>query len=62
MRRSIVLNKPVKKGGVITEQNMAFKRPATGINPKRKKELIGRKAMVDIDRDIPLKESMIKWD
>lgn len=62
MRRSIVLNGPIKKGETITEENMAFKRPATGIAPKRKKELIGKKAAVDIDQDFPLKESMILWD
>lgn len=62
MRRSIVLNKPIKKGQIITEENMVFKRPATGMAPKRKKELIGKKASMDIDQDIPLKESMIIWD
>ena len=62
MRRSIVLNKPLKKGQIITEVNMVFKRPATGIAPKRKKELIGKKASMDIDQDIPLNESMIIWD
>lgn len=62
MRRSIVLKEPVKKGEVITEQNMAFKRPATGMSPKRKKELIGKKAMVDIEKDTPLKESMVAWE
>lgn len=62
MRRSIVLEKPLKKGEVITESNLVFKRPATGIEPRRKKELIGKKASVDIESDIPLKESMITWD
>jgi N-acetylneuraminate synthase/N,N'-diacetyllegionaminate synthase len=62
MRRSIVLNKPLKKGQIITEENIVFKRPATGIAPKRKKELIGKKASMDIEQDIPLKESMIIWD
>ncbi|EAR02776.1 N-acetylneuraminate synthase [Maribacter sp. HTCC2170] len=62
MRRSIVLNSPIKKGETITMGNMAFKRPATGIAPKRKKDLIGKKAAVDIDLDVPLKENMILWD
>lgn len=61
MRRSIVLNSPLKKGEIITEENMVFKRPATGIAPKRKKELIGKLASMDIDQDVPLKESMIIW-
>tara|TARA_R110001583_G_scaffold82491_1_gene218776 strand:- start:13854 stop:14909 length:1056 start_codon:yes stop_codon:yes gene_type:complete len=62
MRRSIVLNSPIKKGEVITEDNMVFKRPATGIAPKRKKELIGKKAAMDICEDVPLKENMILWE
>lgn len=62
MRRSIVLNNPIKKGEIIIAENMAFKRPATGIAPKRKKELIGKQASMDIDQDVPLQESMIIWD
>ena len=62
MRRSIVLNSPLRKGEIITEENMAFKRPATGIAPKRKKEIIGRLAACDIKQDVPLKESMIRWE
>lgn len=62
MRRSIVLNNSIKKGDKITEENMSFKRPATGISPKRKKDLIGKMAAVDIEEDMPLKESMILWD
>ncbi len=62
MRRSIVLNNPVNAGGIITEENMAFKRPATGIAPRMKKDLIGKRAAIDIDSDMPLKESMIIWD
>ena len=62
MRRSIVLNQSLKKGEIFTEENMVFKRPATGIAPKRKKELIGKRAAVDIDRDVPLKENMVLWE
>ncbi|RZV59990.1 MAG: N-acetylneuraminate synthase [Flavobacteriaceae bacterium] len=62
MRRSIVLKNSIRKGEIITADNMAFKRPATGISPKRKKELIGKLASMDIGQDIPLQESMIIWD
>ncbi len=62
MRRSIVLKNPLKQGDSITEDNLAFKRPATGISPKRKSDLIGKKALLDIQADIPLKESMIEWE
>ncbi|MFS4466250.1 N-acetylneuraminate synthase [Maribacter sp. 2210JD10-5] len=62
MRRSIVLNTHLKKGEIITEEHVSFKRPATGIAPKRIKELIGKRAAVDINPDEPLKEGMVAWD
>tara|TARA_R110002049_G_scaffold51245_4_gene145072 strand:- start:11537 stop:12592 length:1056 start_codon:yes stop_codon:yes gene_type:complete len=62
MRRSIVLNRNVKKGEVITKDNLAFKRPATGLSPKRIGDVIGKMAFIDIERDTPLKEKMIIWD
>ncbi len=62
MRRSIVLLEDIKKGDTIREANMAFKRPATGISPRRKREIIGKKAMTDIAKDTPLKEGMIVWE
>lgn len=62
MRRSIVLKQSLKKGEVITKENMVFKRPATGLSPKRKNELIGKRVTVNVPCDIPLKESMILWD
>lgn len=62
MRRSIVLNKSIKKGEILTKENMSFKRPATGIKPQRIQDLTGKKAAKDIDSDLPLKESMILWD
>lgn len=62
MRRSIVLKSNLRQGEVITENNIAFKRPATGISPKRKNEIIGKLAFTDIENDVPLKESMIVWD
>ena len=62
MRRSIVLKNAISKGAIITGDNIAFKRPATGISPKRKEDIIGKKAAKDIDQDVPLKESMIAWE
>lgn len=61
MRRSIVLLDSIKSGEVITRSNIAFKRPATGISPKRINEIVGKQAATDIDSDTILKESMIQW-
>lgn len=62
MRRSIVLNKSIKKGEVIEKKNISFKRPATGISPKRVDDVIGKIAFMDIESDTPLKENMIIWN
>lgn len=62
MRRSIVLKSPLRKGEKFTKENLTFKRPATGLEPKRINEIIGKKALIDIDSDIPLKESMVVWE
>ena len=41
-RRSIVANMHIKKGDVFTEQNLACKRPGTGISPKKYFDLLGK--------------------
>lgn len=50
-RRSIVVNKEIKKGEIITSEKISFKRPGTGIPPTRIKEIIGAKALVDLKKD-----------
>ncbi|WP_421808362.1 N-acetylneuraminate synthase [Flagellimonas sp.] len=62
MRRSIVLKKPLNKGEEFTMDNLTYKRPATGLEPRRINEIIGKKAAMDIKSDIPLKEAMIIWE
>jgi sialic acid synthase SpsE len=50
-RRSIVVNGNMKKGDIITEQNIAFKRPGTGIPPDELKYILGKKLAVDCEFD-----------
>ena len=50
-RRSIVANCNIKKGGIFTEQNIACKRPGTGLHPRFYFELIGKVAQRDIQED-----------
>ena len=38
---------PIKKGEVLTEQNLTVKRPGTGISPMRWEEVIGTFAVRD---------------
>jgi N,N'-diacetyllegionaminate synthase len=51
MRRSIVAARDIKAGERIAAADLAFKRPATGLAPKRLGELLGRTARADISAD-----------
>lgn len=51
MRRSIVATRLIKAGTTVTAADFAFKRPATGLAPKRLGELLGRKALLDLPAD-----------
>ena len=58
-RRSIVSAKNIKAGTPITSDMLVFKRPGVGISPKKVYQIIGKKALVDIEEDTILKEDMI---
>lgn len=49
--RSIVASRDIKAGHVITEEDLDYRRPGTGISPKYYKFLIGKTAKRDITRD-----------
>lgn len=50
-RRSIVASRDILEGEVITEEDIDFKRPGTGIEPKFAPFIIGRKAKRNIKYD-----------
>ena len=50
-RKSIVAAKGIKKGELLTEDNLTTKRPGTGISPMRWDEVIGTKAIRDFAED-----------
>ena len=50
-RRSIVAKRDIKKGEIISESNIAFKRPGTGISPGEVDEVLGKTASMDISED-----------
>lgn len=56
-RRSIVVNKDLKAGHVITRDDLTSKRPGTGISPDIIDNLIGRALNVDKAED-----TLLKWD
>ena len=51
MRRSIIAASDIPAGKIIEERDLSAKRPGTGISPDRAAELIGKKAVRDIEAD-----------
>ena len=48
-RKSIVAARDIKKGELLTEDNLTVKRPGTGISPMQWEEVIGTKAIRDFN-------------
>jgi len=55
-RRSVVAARKLKKGTILTEEDLDLKRPGTGIPPERLDWLIGKKLNRDVNYDEMLKE------
>jgi N,N'-diacetyllegionaminate synthase len=51
VRRSIVAKSPIRKGELLTGENLAVKRPATGISPMEWDRIVGRVAERDYTKD-----------
>ena len=51
VRKSIVASKDIKKGEILSEQNITTKRPGNGISPIKWFEVIGTKAIKDFTKD-----------
>lgn len=61
-RRSLVIEKALKKGDVITREHLTWKRPAKGISPAEISSVLGKKVNQDLEEDIVLKHNMIEYD
>jgi N-acetylneuraminate synthase len=59
-RRSLVAKNNIKKGQVITKEDLTFKRPAHGVSPKFIDEVVGKTASLDINDDDVIKWNMFK--
>ncbi len=59
-RRSLVAAKKIPKGKTIERNDLTFKRPAHGISPKEITEVMGKKAIMDIEEDQLLLWKMIE--
>lgn len=51
VRKSIVANKEIKKGTILTKENLSIKRAGKGISPMRWYEILGKKAVKDYEPD-----------
>ncbi len=50
-RKSIVAGKPIKKGELLCDENLAIKRPGNGISPMKWFEVVGQVATKDYSED-----------
>ena len=50
-RKSIVARRNIQEGEILTEDNLAVKRPGTGINPMQWMEVLGTRAVRDFKED-----------
>jgi len=60
-RKSIVAKNEIKEGQVIKEEDLAFRRPGTGLLPIEKGLIIGRKAAKKISPNRVILKEFIKW-
>ena len=56
-RRSLVAKKRIPKGKIISKDDITWKRPASGIDPREFDHVVGMKSRLDIDAD-----TILKWD
>lgn len=54
-KRSLFAVKDIKKGEIVTEENVRSIRPGFGLHPKYLKEILNKKALCDIEKGTPLK-------
>lgn len=60
IRKSVVAKCDIKKGEIIKESDITFKRPGTGISPSQVGEVIGKLAVTDIPKDALINFQMLK--
>jgi len=60
--RSLYVVQEIKAGELITEKNIRSIRPGYGMHPKHFQEVLGRKALIDISRGMPLSFDMLSND
>ena len=56
-RKSIVIDKPIMKGQLLSAAHLAVKRPGFGIEPKKLLDLVGKPVNQDLEKD-----DVLTWD
>ena len=59
-RVSIVSMEDIKSGTILEEKMIDIRRPGDGIQPKHFEKILGKKVIVDILKEIPIKWDMIE--
>lgn len=54
-RKSLCINKDLKKDSILTLKDLSIKRPGTGISPTKMKNIIGKKLRTSLKKDTLLK-------
>lgn len=57
--RSLFISKDIKKGELITEENIKSVRPGFGLHPKYLEEILGKKAKKDLKKGTPFKKDFV---
>ena len=60
-RKSIFVVQDIKKGEILTKDNVRVIRPGYGMKPKFYEEILGQRVICDIERGTPLSEEMMEW-
>jgi len=55
--KSVVVNRDIKMGTIITKDMLSLKKPGDGLPPEKLNEIIGRKLKVNLSKDTRIKES-----
>jgi N,N'-diacetyllegionaminate synthase len=61
MQKSVVTRSAIKAGTIIKSDDLALRRPATGLSPKWLEKIIGHKVVKDLPENCILSEADIDW-
>jgi len=59
-RKSVFVTEDVKAGEIFSEKNVRVIRPGFGLHPREWENILGKTALTDIERGMPLKASYVK--